>query len=263
MNKVQYKGYNANSGPSPAIWADCPWAEMQVDPNVGFTFWDDFVNFPKTLGTTEGNWGSYTSFGSSGSTCTAGTGVGGELVLTEATDNEGWCIRQLPCPFKLIRGGGAFWFEVRIKTSTIADTKFGFLVGLMDNTAVSVGIPLTIGGALYDTNLCGFHRLEGDGDKLDTVYKADGVTAVTLQADAVTLVADTYVKVGWKYDPSTYVLTFYSNGTALATTKTIPSAAGTDFPNDVTMGFVLGATYAASDSQTATIDWVRIAQLRT
>ena len=65
-----------------------------------------------------------------------------------------------------------------------------------------------------------------------------------------------------RFDISDNSLSFYINGAKQAATKTIPSAAGTDFPNDVALKFV--ATQLAEDgvAYTFTCDWIRIAQMR-
>ncbi len=262
--------------PSPNIWADCPWEEIQSGNIPGVAFFDDFASFPKTPATTEGNWGQYAQFSSTGGTITAGTGLGGEAVFASDGDNEGASIRTLATPFKIIRTGKKFWFEARVKSSTITDTKHGFFLGLLADAALTATLPIAADGTLADTNLVGFHRLEGDGDAVDLVYKADGVTAVTTGADAITLEADTYVKLGMVFDPGVdpyvhdtdlsgdtkYLLTFYLNNLRLADYKQIPSAAGTDFPNDVGLGLafaVLNATGTTPGS--STIDWWRAAQV--
>ena len=263
---------------SPNIWEDCPWLDL-VEGNVaGVYFFDDFESFPKTPPTTEGNWGRYAAFSDTGGTMTAGTGQGGELAIGSDGDNEGASLRTLAVPYKIIRTAKKFWFEARVKSSTIADTKHGFFLGLLENVALTATLPIAAAGTLSDNNFVGFHRLEGDGDQIDTVYKADGVTQVTVQADALTtaLVADTYVKLGMVFEPAVdpsvhdvgltslgkYNLSFYANGVRLSTRKQIPSAAGTDFPNDVGLGLVFAVLNATGTTPgTSTIDWWRAAQL--
>jgi hypothetical protein len=59
-------------------------------------------------------------------------------------------------------------------------------------------------------------------------------------------------KLGFVYEPSdtngVYYMTFYKNGIPLADKKQIPSAAGTDFPNDVRMGFVFAVLNATAST---------------
>lgn len=258
---------DTNRGPSPGVWGDCPWNEIVEDPSKGVTFFDDFMSFPKTPPTTEGNWGQYAVFTSTGGAMTAGTGQGGEVVVSSDDDNEGVGIRTLATPFKIIRTARDFWFECRLKMSTVADTKFELFIGLMEDTALTATVPITATAAtLADKNLCGFYRTESDGDAIDTTYKADGVTAVTVGTAATVPAANTYLKLGMKFkldsDLGLYYLTFYRDNERLTNTKQIPSAAGTDFPNDVGMGLVFAVRNAAGSSPgTATLDWWKAAQL--
>lgn len=254
---------------SPHIWSDCPLEDILSGRIAGVVYEDDFVSFPKTPATTEGNFGQYAQFSSSGGTITAGTGQGGEMVLGEATDNEGVSFRTLSTPFKISRASKKLWFEARLKRSTIADTTAGIFVGLMEDAALTATVPITAAGALADQNLVGFLFPEGDGDQAQAVYKANGVTAVTVEDDCLNtaMVADTYTKVGMVFEPkpdlysgTKFVLTYLQNGRILCT-KTIPSTDGDDFPNDVGLGFVMAILLAASSAFTATIDKVRVVQL--
>jgi hypothetical protein len=132
----------------------------------------------------------------------------------------------------------------------------------MADVALTATSPITALGAIADINIVGFHRLEGDGDMFDTVYKADGVAQVTVQADAITLAADTWVKVGIVFNPLNNELSFYRNGVKLSGTKIIPSVAGTDFPNDVRLGLVIALLNATGTTPgSSEIDWWRAAQL--
>ena len=132
----------------------------------------------------------------------------------------------------------------------------------MDSTACSEVVPLTAASALADVNLVGFHKPEENSTAFDTSYKANGVAIVEVNADVGTLAAATYIKLGMKFDSASNILSFYINGAKQAATKTIPAAAGTDFPNDVALKFV--ATQLAEDgvAYTFTCDWIRIAQIR-
>ena len=253
---------DTDRGPSPKIWGDCPIGAMLENPNLGIFFRDDFLTCPKTPPTTEGNFGIYKAFTDTGGTIADGAEFGGSWVLGSDGDNEGASIHTGATAFKISTANGKFWFEARVKSSTIADTKHGFFVGLMDSTALTAIVPITAAGAIADVNIVGFHRLEGDGDMLDTIYKADGVTQVTVKADEVTLVADTYKKVGMVYDPGTNLLTFYDDGVPSTTTYTMVAAAGTDFPNDLTLGLVFAVLNATGSTPgTAEMDWWQCAQL--
>ncbi len=268
MNPVQFSGsrngglLDTSRGPSNSIWADCPSASIASGDVNGIHIFDDFLSGPRVAAGSEASYSNYRGFASTGGLVQDGGEWGGTLDLSSDGDDEGASFRTQCAPFQIARNQGKFWFEARVKSSTITDTKHGLFVGLMADAALTATSPITAAGAIADVNIVGFHRLEGDGDKLDTVYKADGVTQVTLQADAVTLVADTWVKVGIVFDPTNNTLSFYQNGVKLATTYTMASAAGTDFPNDVRLGLVIALLNATGTTPgSSEIDWWRAAQL--
>lgn len=218
-------------------------------------------------------------FGSNGASLTysAGVGLANGIAAASDGDDEGVGIRGQRVPYRLSRADRAFAFEVVLQTSTIADTKHGFFVGLMDNTAATATSPIAAAGTLADVNFVGFHRLEGDGDKLDLVYKANTVTQVSQMTDAITLVADTDVRLGMTYRPEAdfensrnYVFRWWLNGKPIADTgtsagslgyKVIPSSAGDDFPNDIALGFTFNLLNAtATTPGNTTLRRCRIAQ---
>lgn len=278
---AMFAGTDTSRAPSGTIWGDCPWNEIGEGNVPGYRFFDDFMSFNITVQTTEGDWsagGGYAQFSSTGGTLAndSTTGTGGEVKIGSDGDNEGASFRTVATPFRLSRSFREFWFEARIKTSTIADTKHNIFIGLLEDVALDATHPITALGALSDNNMVGFQRPEtarsvaGTGGAImNTMYKANGVTAVTLQTDAVALVADTYTKVGIKWRrgtdrtyPGTNILSFYQDGARLSTAYNMASAAGTDFPNDVSLGLVFAVLNAtASSPGTSTIDWWRAAQI--
>lgn len=259
----------ANTGRerSEHIWGNCPWQRIASGELNGVTFFDDFNTIPVLVTptiTTQANYGNgWKAFGSSGGTIVSGGAAeGGTIVLTETDDNEGVSIATISLPFKIINTYGSFWWEARLKTSVITDTESGFFAGLVEQQTLSATIPIAAAGTLADANFVGFHRLEGDGDQMDTVYKANGVTQVSAADQLHTaLVADTYTKIGMKYNSGDNYFRFYQNNLELGTKYALPSAAGTDFPNDVFMGICFAMLCASSNDSILTIDWVRAAQL--
>lgn len=279
MNTQQYRGsqglglLDTSRGPSQSIWSDCPLLEIINGVTDGVLFFDEFQNGPRVAAGAEaaytGYGGGYRGFADTGGLVQDGGEIGGTLDLSSDGDNEGASFRMSCAPFQIARNLGKLWFEARIKTSTITDTKHNLFVGMMADNALTAIVPITALGALADVNLVGFHRPESargaagtGGAIMNTVYKADGVTAVTVQTDAVALVADTYMKLGMVFDPTNNVLSFYRNGVKLATTYTIPAANGTDFPNDVRLAFVIAVLNAtATTPGSSEIDWVKICQI--
>lgn len=239
------------------LWSQISWQAIRDGEIPGSFFEFNFDTLPTTPPTTEGAFGLFTAFTSTGGTIAATTSGRGWTLASDG-DNEGASIRAKSSPFKIARTTKKFVAEVQVKSSTITDTKHGIFVGLIENAALTATVPIAADGTLADQNLVGFHRLEGDGDYFDCVYKANGIAAVTVKSDAVAVASDTWVSLGMVYDPDAdpavhdpnasgtakYNLTFYNNGVPIATRKQIPSADGTDFPNDVNMGFVFAVLNA-------------------
>lgn len=280
---VDYKGNLAaadgatNRRVSPNIWADCPILHIILDPGVGYGFKDDFVEFPDpgTI-TTLVNVQGYEIFGEAATTATAGTATGGELVVTCGTTADGDFVMQLGggSPFIISDTAGddrKLWFEVRYKVSAITNDIASLFIGLHAlDRAVNAGVFTATQGATVDSALAdfaslGFWRPDADGDNPSVVYNKAGQVATEAIADSSTLVADTYLKTGFVYDPSRNTaerIEFYENNIAEGTWVTGTNIATATFPDAVgmtpTISFVNddGAT-----DQTLTIDWWRCYQL--
>lgn len=265
---------------SPQVWRDFP-VESVVNGEIdGIYMHDDFTAFPHlttpTITTEAAIMGrlGYKAFGSSGGTILPTGARYGGVVLTESDDNEGVGLATIALPFQLDFNLGLFCFEARLKTNEVANTKHGFFCGLVGAQTLSATVPIAAAGTLADLNLVGFHRLEGDGDQLDTVYKANGVTQVTVKADAISttagvhtdagsLAADTYINLGMRFDPKDNYLRFFINNIELPDKKQLPQGMGDgdDFPNDVPMGLCLAMLCASGDDAIVTLQQWRAGQL--
>jgi hypothetical protein len=248
--------------PSASIWGDCPILSILEGTRSGVMIIDDFERgFITPTITTLINVDGYACFGSAGATITWDDATGGGVVLTEATDNESVSMTCEQHPFWLNSSKGDLWFEARFKTSTITTNQQGFMIGLMDTTALSAAVPVTATGTIADVNFVGFHKPEANTTAFDASYKANGVAAVEVNSDIGTLAVNTYIKVGMKFTSADNILAFYVNGLKQAATKTLGAAAGTDFPDDIGLAPVIGQTLGASASITLTMDWWRCVQL--
>lgn len=256
---------DTTASPSGQLWQLSPhFGTIRNDPNQGFGFEDDFSQFIPIPAGADARVRQYRGFADTGGTvaATAVNDVGITAVFSSDGDNEGASLELESKPFKISKNRGKFWFECRVKTSTIADTKHGIFIGLIEAVTLSNAVPIQQDGTIVDANLVGFHRLEGDGDQWDTIYKADSVTSVDVAANAKTIVADTYQKLGMYFDGfQTY--SWWVDGVKLADTKTIPDNTGTDFPADVFMSPVIGVLNATGSTPgDTTVDWWRAIQLR-
>lgn len=269
-NSVQYQGRTADTsrGLSPGVWADCPLDDIRNGNVNGIILDDDFLfDAGITAVTTDATLVGlpYYGFNSSGGTHTHPDVTGGELALTEATANEANFMRSVVQPFQISSALGDLWFEARVKVASISN--LGMIVGLWDNVACTVDIPLSAADPpimATTGNFVGFRMPEGAG-AVDTIYKADGVAVVagqTVNSAVATLVASTYVKLGMRFKRSpSPLLTWYVNGVPCANTKAIPNATGTDFPADVRLGLLFGQKLVATAAGVSTIDRWTCAQL--
>jgi hypothetical protein len=270
-----YSGYSGAPGagdttaaPSQNLWA--PVDAGIEKPGRWFHTWNDFDNLPfTTLPTTEGEWGDLKFFSSTGGYFTAVDVEGGVRKIGSDGDNEGAAIGMASFPYKIIQNAGELVFEARIKTATLATDICDMFVGLIESVAFTAAVPCTsTQGLISDNNMVGFYRdstTAATSALLDTTYKANTVAVVNVKEGAITLVADTWVKVGMVFNRGgDNVLRFYKDGIELVNNKAIPSTAGDDFPNDVRMGWVLGVTNTTAPAATEfiSIDWIRVAQKR-
>lgn len=263
-NTVQYTSRTADTslGLSTGLWADCPFEDIRSGHTNGIIVDDDFlVGGAITAVTSDATLVGlpYMGFNSSGGTHTQPDVTGGALALTEATANEGNFVRSIVRPFQISSQLGDLWFEARVKVSSI--TNVGMIVGLWDNTACTVDIPLSAADPpimATTGNFVGFRMPEGAGTVIGS-YDADDA-GQTVDAEVVvnsacgTMVADTYAKLGLRFNRRTGLLTWYFNGVPCANTKSVPNATGTDFPADVRLGLIFGQKLVASSAGVSTID---------
>lgn len=271
--------------PSTRLWADCNWNDIRegrVPGKKGFADHFEFsqLKMSANINAADAYWShGYNVFGSDGGSIAVFDGQGGGATFGADGDNEGVAVREPGAPFEFDRDLLGFWFECRLRTSTVADTKHGWVLGLRTNTAASATVPIAAAGTLADENYILFHRLEGDGDQVDVVIKADGQTAVAVDTDILdggtygggvtpsALAADTWIKFGIKYTQrghrrGDYRMSFWVNGIELPGGYNITSTQGNPFPNDVRLGrhfSLLNAT--ATTPGTTTLQWWRAAQL--
>ena len=280
MNTVDFKrNLSAVTGrqPSPALWGDCPVLDILENPGVGIYEFQDFlsgglITAPTTHAALVGL--PFSGFSSSASqisygnpTYTNSINDAGTLVLAETTTRESTSVRSDLVPYRISANFGKLWFEARFKISTVATNEIAFFVGLLGADSLTVDIPIIAAGAdthlIASKNLVGFKKPIADTTTYDAVYRADGQTAVVSIDGLGTLAADTYIKVGFSFDPKdANQLSWFVNNQIQSTKVTVPDNTGTTFPADVPLGWVLGLSVgtAASDN-TLTCDWVRVAQL--
>lgn len=260
--------------PTASLWKNCPWEEIASGRRDGIVMFDDFTgNFSQETNqaagvsvTTKksivhGGWSAFTD-NDAGNTVTQNASAPyGVVELNVAADNFqttlAWGGNAAAAGQIVFEAGKKVWFETRVKINSVTDSKSGAFVGFGEEAlCVATGI-LADAGTLTDKDLIGFHRLEADGDKLDIIHNtASGGGVTSLATDAITLVADTYVKLGIYCDGTTVY--FYADGTQVASV----ALTATNVPDGEEMVLYYSIGGLAVEASTLSADWVKIAQER-
>ena len=276
IKNISWEGPDTDRKPSASIWGRCPFEQIRAGTVNGYVFEDNFTSMNITPPTTEGNWGAsggdYALFTSSGATVTPALAVSnvaqGGIVFASANNNDAIGLRTVSIPFALAQNKSKLWFEARILKSTVANTQFDVFCGFYANAAMTANVPFSAAATLADNNLFGFWSKSTAGGNCAVSYKSSGVAAADISTTDAVMVANTYTKLGLKYEFSgdafgTYALSFYQDGTRLATAFQVPSTAGT-FPINAPMGLCFAIRNAVGSSPgTVNLQWWRAAQLVT
>jgi hypothetical protein len=274
-----YKNEAPSGAYSNSIWYDCEVNRLRDGSLRGCLLESDFLTKPTTDPTTAADYGSYVGFSSAGGAFTdvsdSTAGLFGALKMSPTTTADlSISLRTLVTPFRIskLANVGKFWGEARLCIPSAAATAGSCCVGLMDAGTLIVGLPLTTGDVIITTqNFLGFLKI-GSAATWKAMYQANGVapvgingttqTTVTGTTAVATSVADTYLNLGMKYDHQADVLTYFVDGIPVATHTVGSATAGTDFPDDVQMGPIIGwMNGALAAAAGCTIDKWRWAQL--
>ena len=262
-------------GSSPALWGDCPLESIRNGRIGGIIFEDDFVSALSLSAGAGDSLAGYLAYGDTGVTMKAMAGVAGgilELAGNDADNDEGVLSGGSPA-FVVSDTAGEdkkMWFEARVKKASIANNALGMFVGLAwdhgDGVSVAKTLCLTDNdAALGAFSFLGFHVDQADGDAMDFVYKAEGQAAVVKIAGVHVPVADTWVKVGFVYDPAASAdkrIRVFVNNQEKTTYVTATNIATATFPDAEPMAPVWAGKVGAAAESKAQIDWWRCIQLR-
>jgi len=281
---------------SPKLWRGLappltsgPFTSPSGNPAIGV--FDDFVGFGGALSTNTGSYHSggnrYISYQTASTLLTnvaftptpasvAPTSIGAIILqpTSGVADNDQislqWGGHELTpfgsFPFAVIPGMSKdLAFECRLKVNTIADNIGDIFIGLagaagVAPAAVSVPITQTADTLATTLSLLGFHKLSGDGDKFDLAYERASGT-VARKADVATLVADTYIKLGFRYSGQTKTLSVFVNGAEVSASRVTSLVTGaTPWPNDFMAPMIATMQVDGTTGMTPTIDWYACAQ---
>jgi len=273
MHTVLYD--NLGTGPS-FILAKVNADAIASNPGVGYGLVEDFDAFGQTVAVTSnvgyyaGKSGAWKSYEDNSCAITPQATVNGEIVIaTTTSDNvEVWLQSgaSAAAPFVISDTSGSdkkLVFEARVKTSTATNSKFGFFVGLAEE-GLAAADTIADDGTLASKDLIGFFRPEGDGDGIDFVYQKAGQALQTIVAD-ITVAADTYLKLGFVYDPAAPAakrIAVYVDGVEQSTYVTATNIAAATFPDGEELGVLIGGKNATNVQYTLAADWLYAFQER-
>jgi hypothetical protein len=258
---------------TPDMWWDLPdYPAMVAAGKYRFHF-DDFTEHGTFADATEEG-GILTDQDTGVTFITSKTSDIGELVLAGADATQDFGVVTKPTPLVKFEVGRKLWFEMRVKKEDVTDDTAAFY-GLAWNNASGSEAPVdgtlladTSGALLTGTSgqsIIGFHVDIAAASTVDFVHGAEGQTPIVAEAGIATLVADTYMKLGFKYDPgkneSSGLIEIWIDGTAIAT-KEVTSAiiAGATFPTDEVMTPAWVQKIVGTANTGGAIDWWAVCQ---
>lgn len=248
--------------PSPTIWCDCPEATFAQNQAKGFSVFEDFLDLAAGATTVAG--ARFYSYLDAGSSLVLADYQKGAIELkTDATDNDSTTITTGNNTTGLIEPADdsdkKWWFEVRVKTNTITDGDIAFFLGLTEEGQAADSKPMADDGthAVGDIDHVGFHVSGADGDGVNFVWNLSGQSAQAT-ADVKTLVVDTYVQLGFKYDPSDNKVHVYVDGVENINAAFLMSHASAPIDN-LAVCLSMKADGGAANTDKITIDWVKYA----
>lgn len=313
VNKVDYEANLAAStkrGPSSVIWGDCPVLDIIEDPGLGMYFFDDFLvtgsaNMSSAYANSIGQWAAY---GYAGAQTNDAQKEGGVLKMSSDGDNEGFTLLSTVGAFRMVTTSTLalnqkLWFECRIAKSSIASAHLSAFVGLMAPTLAS-GLPaaaqpqtttddtIMTAGDSFGFNLAGTTATRGGPTEVGTSFcltsgtinYPTNTTALMGATGQTVLAADTYVKLGFIFDPNAItaavasatarqtagvlrrkLIRFFVNGVeapAFLSTDDVQNAtAAQAFPTAFMCPCISVMNMASQSSDYLAVDWIRVAQL--
>lgn len=217
---------------------------LRGDSNAGYGFIEDFDGFGITtaessnVGRYAGRSGAWVSY-EDNSTGFSNVLQGGVLEYDgTTTDNLEAAIQRAGTPFVIASAAGKkMIFEVTVAKELITNTQ-GFFIGLMEGAAPQNSLIADAGNDIADVHALGFFAMDTDGDMVDFIYQDAGDAFAVAADDFATLVAATYVRLGFYYDGNT--ITPYLNGVEYPDSKiSVATIAGSTFPHTTAMSPII------------------------
>lgn len=272
---VAHGGADATSrGLSASLWGKCPVIQF---PYCGYMLYDDFMTTDNTVsaaGTFKSEGGIYEFVEQNAGTVAPllTGGPGGHIALSSSTsDNDAAMITSYGNAF-IIRADTAtgdkrdLWFECRVARTSVTDGDGGFFVGLTEESAQPDGLIADAGTMATGANaidFIGFMQLDADGNSVDFVYCDENGTSQQAIDGAATIVASTYIKLGFHYTPAGGGgrFTIYVNGEPHATQLAGSTTTNANFPAGEELCMTACVKTDDTTASVLNMDWWACAQL--
>jgi hypothetical protein len=227
----------------------------------GYTYFNDFLTATAGLTTHAG-----TGCTVGGTPDLAGGGVRISMDGT-ANDEANWGpaeANSAPYAISTASDVGRVAFEIRLKKSLVSNNSLAFVAGLGKKGLVADALLADSTGALADVDFIGFQVLNAAGGTVNFVYRKTGQALQTAIAGVATMTADTFVKLGFVYEPraeSSKRIRVLVNGVESTTYVTGTNIAAATFPLAVALNPIVGAL-VGSGAAAATLDtdWLFVHQ---
>jgi hypothetical protein len=193
--------------------------------------------------------------------------IDGNLANDEAILQWG---RGLGAPFQLANND--LVFETRLRVSAITAARWSWAVGLAAvGAGATDGLFIDTTGLVVDTSFLGFSHLSAEGADVDGAFRnqgqvyQDGATRTKLNA-LVSLTANTFVKLGFRYRAVPQTVEWFVNG-VLAGTAAVPARLTQTeirsalFPSSALLTPVIAIKdIAGTAALNMQVDWIACAQ---
>lgn len=281
---TRYAGDNSHVGPSPIIWSRFPDEhELLIKPELARNVSFNFMSHAPTFATTAVHQNGLCPFFDTSATIRGNTTLDDGLVFTQpATDNSEASISaggNIQAAFTVDTATAAnnrlLGFECSVAKTSIGDDISAFLAGIgyltSTNLALAESLVDDTGRLISTANFIGFENYHVNGGTagqnalVNTILQKASQTKVTIKAAAKTLVASTFVKLGFVYDPgasSDKKITFYLDGVEQTDYVTSTQIAAATFPLSTPLNFYFGMKTGSAAAAVAKLRFARVCQLR-
>jgi len=277
---VQHIGQNT-TGLSPRLWSKVTGTLMQSDGSKRLILaGDDFTSFYGTVTSKVGDYsGGYKSYEETGGTITQlANQKGGVIAITsDGTDNDdmalaaGGATGVLGAISDTAGDDHVTAFECRFSVSTVTDDAGAIFVGLTEEGLAAAASMTDDTGVMADKDYIGFCSVHKNGGTAGTnailkfQYKKEGATAQTPIATLQTMVANTWYKVGFVYNPfapASRRITVYLDNVEQSTYVTAADIAASTFPDGEELTFsALTHQGGATGAHSLNLDWWAFGQV--